>query len=106
MNDALSDASIEIIKQYLKEYAIVADSFLTKQDVLQKNFNFFKDFYKKENLQKISWEDFQKMGAHIHSFNSMAIARGKALGKLNQPIEKYREALLYLVYSTSRLTSN
>lgn len=88
----------EIVKKYLTEYATVVEDFLKQQDVLEKHFAFFKEFYKKENLSRFTWEAFQKMGKHIHSFNSMAIAKGNALGRINQPIEKYREALLYLVY--------
>ena len=89
----------EIIDNYLKEYLKVVDEFLKKEgSIVERHYAFFKKFYRRENLEKVEWEDLQEMGRHIHSFNSMAIARGNALGKPNQSIDKYREALLYLVY--------
>ncbi|HRG07878.1 MAG TPA: DUF3578 domain-containing protein, partial [Cyclobacteriaceae bacterium] len=91
----------KIVENYLREYSKVVDDFLKKDEaVVERNYFFFKNFYKKENLEKASWEDLQQMGKHIHAFNSMAIARSKALGNPTQPVEKYREALMYLVYGT------
>ena len=37
------------------------------------------------------------MGNHIHSFNTMAIAKGNALGNMNLPIEEYRRIFLYII---------
>lgn len=89
----------ELIDNYLIEYSKIADDFLKKEgSVAEKNYSFFKNFYKKEYLETIEWKDLQAMGGHLHSFTSMALARANALGKPNQSIEKYREALLYLVY--------
>jgi len=94
----------EIIDNYLREYLKVVDDFLKKEgSVVDKNYAFFKSFYRRENLEKIEWKDLQEMGKHIHSFNSMAIARGKALGRPNQSIEKYREALIYLIYGADSI---
>jgi 5-methylcytosine-specific restriction enzyme B len=91
----------EVTKNYLREYAKVANDFLKNDgSVVERHYKFFKDFLKKENLKNIEWADLQEMGNHIHSFNSMAIAKGKALGSPNQTIEKYRESLLYLGYGS------
>jgi 5-methylcytosine-specific restriction protein B len=38
------------------------------------------------------------MGDHIHSFNSMAIAKKNALGRPNHPIEHYRKSFGYLAH--------
>lgn len=96
----LDEKTESIIRKYLSEYAGIVDEYLKQEDVLQRFYDFFQNFYKRENLERIEWEDLQLMGRHIHSFNSMALARTKALGKMNQPIEKYREALIYLVYGS------
>lgn len=91
----------ELIDNYLREYSKIADDFLKNEgSVAEQNYSFFKNFYKKENIETIEWKDLQTMGGHLHSFTSMALARTNALGKPNQSIEKYREALLYLVYGT------
>ncbi len=88
------------ISYYLKEFADVADKWLSeaKTSFIDKYYNFFQEFKKKENLEKAEWQDFQKMGDCIHSFNSMAIAKKNALGKPNHPIEHYRNSFLHLVY--------
>ncbi len=86
------------LTNYLKEFKTVAKEWFEKNTVAQDFYSFFKEFLKKENLEKAEWEDFQKMGNHIHSFNSMAIAKLKALGKPNHPIEHYRKSLIFLVH--------
>jgi len=84
--------------KYLKEFEKNSDRYLKDDDYVRENYNFFKNFIKKENLKKAEWKDFQKMGNYIHSFKSMAIAKANALGNPNHPIEHYRNSFLYLIY--------
>jgi 5-methylcytosine-specific restriction protein B len=90
---------MEKVKQYLVEFAGIADKRFHEIDTFYRSYYlFFKEFLKKENLEKAEWKDFQEMGNHLHSFNSMAIAKKHALGNPNHPIQHYRDVFLYLVY--------
>ena len=86
------------LADYLNKFKIDADSWFKKGSFVGEFYNFHKEFFKKENLEKAEWSDFQKMGDHIHAFNSMALAKSRALGKPNHSIEHYRKSFLYLVY--------
>lgn len=87
------------IKKYLKEFATLAsDWFQQQEDWLNKRYHFFQQFLTKENLEKATWEDFQEMGKNIHAFQAMHLARARALGRPNYPIEHYRNVFLYLIY--------
>lgn len=89
---------MELLEKYLNEFALIADNwFLEQKKWFEGNYNFYNDFFTKARLEKAEWEDFQKMGDHIHSFNSMALAKSRALGKMNMPIEDYRRAFIYLI---------
>jgi 5-methylcytosine-specific restriction protein B len=83
--------------KYLEEYKEVADDWLKKDTIVQ-YYNFFQRFFDKEKLMEYEWKDFQEMGDHIHAFHAMAIAKARALGKPNHPIEHYRNSFIYLAY--------
>lgn len=95
MNDALLDA-------YLLRFKDRAPRWMEKirREFLDSYYAFFRDFLKEENLQKAVWEDFQKVGQHLHSLSGNALARARAFGKPNHPIERYRQSFLYLVYGS------
>jgi hypothetical protein len=86
-----------MIKEYLEEFAEIADEWFKKENWLENWFEFYNSFYERENIIKAEWVDFQEMGNHIHSFNTMAIAKGNALGNMNLPIEEYRRIFLYII---------
>ena len=85
------------LEDYLKEFSLIADDWFLNQPWLSENYNFFETFFTNETLEKANWEDFQEMGNHIHAFNSLAIAKGNALGKPNLPIEDYKRIFNYLI---------
>jgi|LSQX01.1.fsa_nt_gb 5-methylcytosine-specific restriction protein B len=85
-----------VLTKHLDLFAKEADNWFNVNENIKANFKFFAIFFAEENLKKSSWEDFQEMGNHIHAFNSLAIAKGNALGNPNLPIEKYREIFLYI----------
>ena len=85
------------VDEYLREFSTVADNWFQKESWLEEWYQFYQSFFTKENLQEANWEDFQDMGNRIHSFNSMAIAKGNALGNMNLPIEEYRRIFQYIV---------
>lgn len=86
------------LQEYLQEFKTVAKDWYENQTGILEFYHFFKEFFKKENIEKAEWSEFQAMGEHIHAFNSMALAKKKALGKPNHPIEHYRKSFLYLIH--------
>lgn len=91
------------VTQYLNEFKEIADEWFANAAFVEENYQFFSEFFKKENLQTAQWEDFQNMGNHIHSFNSMAIAKKNALGNPNHPIEHYRKSFIYLAHGDGKI---
>lgn len=91
-----------LTEQYLNIYKEVADNWLKDCDFVKENYEFFNKFKEKENLENLQWEDIQQVGEHINSFR-MALARKRALGKPNAPIEKYRESFKYLFHGEAPL---
>ena len=50
------------ITQYLNDFNEVADNWFAKATFVAENYQFFKQFFEKENREKAQWEDFQSMG--------------------------------------------
>ena len=84
------------LQDYLIEFKAVAAEWFKRCAFIKENYVFFTEFFKKGNLIKANWPDFQAMGDYIHAFNSMAIAKQNALGRMNHPIEHYRNSFIYL----------
>jgi len=95
--DSTQEAEQPVVK-YLQRFKAIADDWFAKSGFVSQYFNFFKEFFRKENLAKCEWTDIQRLGDHIHSFNSMAIAKKNALGNPNHPIEHYRKSFMYLAH--------
>lgn len=91
-----------LIEQYLSRYKEEADNWLKNCDFVKENYEFFNKFKEKHNLDNLQWEDIQQVGQHINSFR-MALARKRALGKPNAPIEKYRQSFKYLFHGDDPL---
>ena len=90
--------------RYFHEFKERADEwFATNNSWLEENYNFFTKFKTKEFLENLKWEDIQELGNHVNAFNSLALAKGRALGKPNHPIEHYRESFTYLIYGEGTL---
>lgn len=97
-----SDATVsnpnDKIKDYLSAFKMEAPAWFAKATFVQSNYNFFLNFFKQENLEKAEWLDIQQMGEHLHCFQSYAIAKTNALGKMNHPIEHYRKSFIFLAH--------
>ena len=94
---------MELLDEYLNEFKKTSDEWFSVNKFVERNYIFFKDFIKKENLDKAEWEDFQKIGDHINAFVRMPLARGRALGKPNHPLDHYKNSFIYLAYGKDRL---
>lgn len=87
------------LNEYLEEFSKIADEYFAKNEFVPKTYSWFQEFFKKENLKKAEWANFQDLGNHIHSFNSVPLAKAKAFGRMNYTtIEKYRESFLFLAH--------
>ncbi|MBU3130459.1 AAA family ATPase [Clostridium tagluense] len=91
-----------ILDQYLMLYKTDAKKWLEESTFVDENYKFFNEFIKTKNLEKMIWEDVQQIGNHVNAFR-MALARKRALGTPNGPIEKYRESFKYLLYGGETL---
>lgn len=85
--------------EYLEIYKTQISKHYSDINWLEPRYKFFNLFFEIDNLEKLNWEDIQKLGENLHAFQSMAIAKGNALGRPNAPIENYRKNLIYLKYS-------
>ncbi|KQC11931.1 MAG: hypothetical protein APR63_11995 [Desulfuromonas sp. SDB] len=93
----------EVLDRYLNEFKPIAKQWFEQREWFYRYYEFFQNFIKKENLEKANWEDFQKIGDHLHSMNNLALAKKRAFGKPNHPIEHYRNSFLYLIYGDDPL---
>ena len=81
-------------KTDLELYKDVADEFLA-DSVAIKFARFFKDFFRADAIKKYEWTDIQRIGEHLHCFQSMALSRKKALGNPNHEIQHYQRCLVF-----------
>jgi 5-methylcytosine-specific restriction protein B len=103
MADAVStdnDARFAKIDDELRAFAGEAKAWFTHPDrsFLQRFHAFFRDFFTKERLAQAEWADFQKIGDHVHAMNQLALAKARAFGEMNFPIEQYRTTLAKLAF--------
>lgn len=86
----------------LKEFASNSQQWFYQEpekryELVKNNYHFFRSFFTKENLEKASWEDFQQIGIHLHTLNTLPIARGNAFGKPNHELNYYRQQFINLL---------
>ena len=96
----LSNDSLEKTIQYLDLFKPVAAEWFKKTVVVQKNYDFFKEFFKREKLERAQWTDIQEIRKHLHCFTSTAIAGQTALGKQNHSLKHYRNSFIELAHGT------
>ena len=84
------------LEKSLLAFSAIADEWFAKNKFALDYLAFFEEFFSSENLMKAEWTDFQKIGDHVHSLGSNALARKRAFGQPNYPIEQYRESFNYL----------
>ncbi len=86
---------LNVIDQ-LEIFGGIADEWYAENTWFLERYHYYQNFFKLEFLNEANWEDFQELGNNIHAFQSMAIAKNKALGNPNHPIDHYRKAFAYL----------
>jgi 5-methylcytosine-specific restriction enzyme B len=90
-------AEMDHVERYLHYYKQEVSEFLTEIDYITKAYKYFQQYRDSNFIKTMEWEGFQEIGEHVNAFR-MAIARTRALGKSNAPLEKYRETFNYLVH--------
>jgi 5-methylcytosine-specific restriction protein B len=86
------------LESLLSEFAAQAESWFKHSPFVFEYSQFIQTFFKSENLQKAEWPDFQELANRLHSFNSVKLAKMRAFGKPNYPIEKYRASFDFLAH--------
>lgn len=90
-------------RQYLELFKVDADNWFKNREFVSKNYAFFQEFFKRETLESAKWETIQDLGKHLHSMQSLAIARGNAFGRPNHKIEYYRNSFVYLAHGADSI---
>jgi len=86
------------VKEHLVAFKQEAAAWFAKATFVKDYFEFFHTFFLRENLEKAEWPDIQQIGDHLHCFQSMALAKARAVGKPNHSIEHYRKSFIYLAH--------
>lgn len=95
--------TLKLLQKHLEEFAKKADTFFEDTSWFEERQKFFQEFSKKENIRNAEWKDFQEMGDNIHALVTNSLAKSRAFGKPNYPIEHYRKAFEYLLYGNEDL---
>ncbi|GLC89784.1 AAA family ATPase [Lysinibacillus piscis] len=91
------------LERYLMMYKDVANQYMESiQAYIHSAYTYFQKFHDNDFLENMQWEDVQKIGDHVNAFR-MDIAKKRALGTINAPIEKYRASLKYLIHGQDPL---
>jgi len=86
----------------LEAYRDVADAHLA-ENIAIVYARFFRDFFRSESLKRYEWPDIQRIGEHLHCFQSMALSLKKALGNPNHDLEHYRNSFHYLAHGSDEI---
>lgn len=88
---------LSTLEKYLDLYNWEAGDELSHIAYITDSQQFFNQFKELDYLEEMEWPDVQEIGNHINAL-TMALAKKRALGKMNAPIEKYRESFIYLIH--------
>ncbi|MBP1947127.1 AAA family ATPase [Virgibacillus litoralis] len=103
-NPSLIDEKFELptLDKYMHLFKIEGVEKLENNEYIQDSYDFFRNFSNPSYLESMEWENVQELGNHINAFR-MALARKRALGEMNAPIEKYRKSFTYLIHGEAPL---
>lgn len=89
------------IDYYLGIFAKEAEEWFTEKDrakMLKKYDDFFnKEFFKSDYIENLDGKKIERLVNHIHSFNSLALAKFKAKNSDNNSIEQFKKTFSYLI---------
>lgn len=94
------DVSSPLLDQYLHLYK--NSEFEIEDEYLSKSYEYFQQFHDVSFIDTMEWEDFQKIGTHVNAYR-MGIAKSRAFGNMNAPLERYRNSFKYLVHGNDSI---
>lgn len=93
------------IDYYLHEFKLVAKQWFEENRESGTYHQFYERFKEHDFLHEFKWEDVQELGNHIHALGRNALARKRAFGFPNRPMEHYQESFHALVNGEDNLWS-
>ncbi|WP_319408745.1 winged helix-turn-helix domain-containing protein [uncultured Desulfosarcina sp.] len=97
-DQSLDQINPEDLDELLLEFADIANEWFAKRTFVVSYWKFINNFFKSENLKNAEWSEIQKLGDHIHSLGTNALARARAFGNENYPIQQYRDSFLKIAH--------
>ena len=88
----------EDLEDLLLEFADIANEWFPERTFVVSYWKFINNFFKPKNLEKIEWPEIQRLGDHIHSLSKNALARARAFGNENYPIQQYRDSFFKMAH--------
>ncbi|RSK53267.1 AAA family ATPase [Bacillus canaveralius] len=85
------------VDKFLYLFNEEAGHWFREHQYLEETHQFYENFRQADHLKTMEWADVQELGNHINAYR-MPLAKKRALGNMNAPIEQYRKSLIYLVY--------
>lgn len=82
----------------LREFSDVADKWFEESPFIEEYYRFFQAFFDPGRLRRAEWADIQKLGDHIHAFNTNKLAKARAFGRPNYDLETYRASFHYIAH--------
>jgi len=86
------------VELYLEKFAKISSAWFSERasflDKFDKFFN--KEFFIPNYIETLDWEKVKKLSEHLHSFNSLALAKTRAINQSNNKIENLKSTFLYL----------
>ncbi|MCM3239590.1 EVE domain-containing protein [Heyndrickxia oleronia] len=97
-NKVKEKLNLSLVERYLHIFrGEAAHWFEENEEYLHKGYEFFEQFKQRETIKNLEWEEIQELGEHINAFR-MGLAKKRALGFMNAPIEHYQNSFEYLIY--------
>lgn len=91
------------LEDLLLEFAEIANEWFAGRSFVVGYWKFMHNFFQPDNLEKVEWPEIQKLGDHIHSLHTNALARTRAFGNQNYTIQQYRDSFLKLAHGEGRV---
>ena len=86
------------LDEALAEFADAANEWFEESPFIERYYRFFQTFFDSDRLRRSEWADIQKLGDHIHAFNTNKLAKARAFGRPNYDLETYRASFHYIAH--------
>lgn len=80
------------IQYYLQEFKEIAPQWFKDNQFVLEYYEFYQRFKQHDFKHQFVWEDVQELGNHIHALGRNALARKRAFGFPNRPMQHYQQS--------------